>query len=588
MLLFYILELKLDDEGHKTEQKSELAEGKNSARTLSDIVSISDYDEQDIQMRRAELKHNQSVNAAFSETKEKTFNRTLLPNFAEKHHMSSLVDYTTDYVALHEETPRAESLPVDINTPHSKDLPKNYKRNVNETTVFGTLSRFGNSAKHSTAHNIPDNTSMYPNREVSIDKNATFEPKRINFSIEPSNEDNRLHEEEEFTSLRELGIVLDIKQQNFPDILSQLKHEIKKSHNELKRAEEQLCEFGAVKDEVEELKTLLENTTRTMDEDKKYYNNQLDKLTSNKKLLEQRLAELTQDADAKLRDLHLCKEEMLRRETIIMELVKKKRNLTTKLTELEHKVDELQTKNNTFSSCDMENKQMRKRMNDLEKLEQVVLEKDQQIDSLNMHLNRLDNLQRSINDKSKELDNLKQAYEEKSTEIFHLQDTIEALNKDLSNATEENEKLIISNKDLTHKLTKIEKEQENTSIKLKSNESEVVRLNEINKELASKLSDMKTLTDNLKDKDCEIEILNEDINSFHDEIAILKEQLMMVSRSPSPKTNKQFDEKVKSERTSNDKKQLVKIRRQISLLQHNLDCHKKELIDKVTICVLMD
>ncbi|XP_037292946.1 myosin-11-like [Manduca sexta] len=93
-----------------------------------------------------------------------------------------------------------------------------------------------------------------------------------------------------------------------------------------------------------------------------------------------------------------------------------------------------------------------------------------------------------------------------------------------------------------------------------------------------KIQELKLLTDQLKDKETEIEILNEDINAFHEEIATLKEQLKMASRSPSPR--KSGDEKKVDRQASSDKKQLVKIRKQISLLQHELDFNKKELNDK--------
>ncbi|XP_048481422.1 early endosome antigen 1 [Plutella xylostella] len=581
-----LMALKLDDDDmQKSEQKSEVIEGKTSARTLSDIVSISDFDEQDLQMRRAELRQNTSLNAPYvTETRDKMANRTLPPD-VQRANMSSLNIDFTDHFELGHFTPRADSLPLQFTSTQTKDSIKNFKRNINETTIFGTADRFGDSVKHSTAVNIPDNCSMYPNRDVNDSKGHSVDPKKIDFSLEPS-QDNKTNDDNEFTSLRELGIVLDIKQENFPDILSQLKHEIKKSKSELdvcktelKYAEEQLCEFPALKEEVEELKGLLENTMATMETDKKFYENQLDQFSTNKKNMEQRLAELSQEVNDKSKDLHLLKEDILRRENMILELAKEKRNLTNKMTELEVKIDELQSRNTALEKFEFENHQLRDKVAELQKLQQLVSEKNQQIDSLNQHLDRLDDLQRNLNDKTEEFESLKEAFEEKSNELFQMQDTVEALNRDLANVHEDNNKLNLSNKELKLKLTKLEKEQENQSLKLQSHETELERVNSLNTELTSKIEELKDLTDKLKDKETEIEILNEDINSYHEEIASLKEQLKMVSRSPSPKS-KNEDERSRDRQASNDKKQLVKIRKQISLLQHELDFNKKELNDK--------
>ncbi|KAF9790143.1 hypothetical protein SFRURICE_020881, partial [Spodoptera frugiperda] len=565
-----LLALKLDEDNQK-EENGDVLEGKASARTLSDIVSISEFDEQDLQMRRAELKgHNTSITGAHvaDTTKERTLNRTLPPEL-EKANMSSLNLEYIDHFDLPGFTPRADSLPAHLTSTQNKDLLKQYKRNVNETTMFGI------EMKH--AQIIQDNCSMYPNRDANDSKDLSVEPKKINFSLETT--DNKTHND--FTSLGELGITLDVKQENFPDILTQLKHEIKKSRteldnckSELKNAEEQLCEFPALKEEVEELKGLLENTMATMEHDKKFYENQLDNFSSNKKLLEQRLGELTQEVNDKSKDLHLLKEDILRRENMILELAKEKRTLTNKMTELEVKIDELQSKNNALEKYEND------KVNELQKLQQLVSEKNQQIDSLNQHLDRLDDLQRCLNDKTEELDNLKEAFEEKSNEVFNLQDTVDALHRDISKLNEDNDKLNTHNKDLKLKLTKLEKEQENASMKLQSNESELARVNSLNSELTTKIDELKLLTDKLKDKETEIEILHEDINAFHEEIASLKEQLKMVSRSPSPR-NKSGDERKSLDRqASSDKKQLAKIRKQISLLQHELDFNKKELNDK--------
>ncbi|KAF9413069.1 hypothetical protein HW555_008589 [Spodoptera exigua] len=565
-----LLALKLDEENQK-EENGDVLEGKVSARTLSDIVSISEFDEQDLQMRRAELKgQNTSITGAqlADTTKERTLNRTLPPEL-DKANMSSLNLEYIDHFDLPGLTPRADSLPAHLTSTQQKDLLKQYKRNVNETTMFGI------EMKH--AQIIQDNCSMYPNRDANDSKDLSVEPKKINFSLETT--DNKTHND--FTSLGELGITLDVKQENFPDILTQLKHEIKKSRteldnckSELKNAEEQLCEFPALKEEVEELKGLLENTMATMEHDKKFYENQLDNFSSNKKLLEQRLAELTQEVNDKSKDLHLLKEDILRRENMILELAKEKRTLTNKMAELEVKIDELQSKNNALEKYEND------KVNELQKLQQLVSEKNQQIDSLNQHLDRLDDLQRCLNDKTEELENLKEAFEEKSNEVFNLQDTVDALNRDISKLNEENDNLNSHNKDLKLKLTKLEKEQENASLKLQSNESELARVNSLNNELITTIDELKLLTDKLKDKETEIEILHEDINAFHEEIASLKEQLKMVSRSPSPR-NKSGDERKSLDRqASNDKKQLAKIRKQISLLQHELDFNKKELNDK--------
>ncbi|CAG9564428.1 unnamed protein product [Danaus chrysippus] len=554
------------------EDQSEVIQAKTSARTLSDIVSISEFDEQDLIMRRAELK-GQNASITNTDHKHKTnLNKTLPPD-VQKPNMSSLnLDYADHFDATNF-TPRADSLPIHLTSTQNKEV---YKRSANETTIFGE------GIKHSTAQNIPDNCSMYPNRDVSESKNLSVEPKKINFSMEPS--DNRTHDDE-LTSLKDLGITLDVKQENFPDILTQLKHEIKKSRSELdlckaelKNAEEQLCEFPALKEEVEALKGLLENTMAAMDNDKKFYENQLDTFESNKKLLEQRLKELTQEVNEKSKDLNLLKEDILRRENMILELAKEKRNLANKISDLEIKIDELNSKNTALEKHEVENKQLREKLSELQRLEQLVSEKNQQIDSLNQHLDRLDDLQRCLNDKTEEMEGLKQALKMKTNELFQVRDSVNTLNTDIAKVIEENDQLSQQNKELKLKLTKLEKEQENATIRLQNNETELNRVHSQNTELTARIEELRVLHDALKDKETEIEILREDIDLYHEEVAALREQMKMVSRSPSPRNK--HTEADTDRRASRDRKQLVKIKKQISLLQHELDFHKKELNDK--------
>ncbi|XP_028035874.1 centrosome-associated protein CEP250 isoform X5 [Bombyx mandarina] len=560
-----LLALKLD--ANNQEDENGPADVKTSARTLSDIVSISDFDEQDLQMRRAESKgHNLSLGeppyAPHAPPGPPAHDRTLPPE-GERPHMSSLHLECSEQLDLPAHTPRADSLPAHLTSTQNKDMLKQYKRNANEITLFGDF-------KHST-QKIPDNCSMYPNRDVSDSKNFSVEPKKINFSIEPT-ADNR--DEEEFTSLRELGVYLDTKQQCYPDILTQLKHEIKKSRSELekcrselKNAEEQLCEFPALKQEVEQLKGLLDNTVAAMDNDKKFYENQLESFSANKQLLEQRLTELSQDVHDKSKDLHLLKEDILRRENMILELAKEKRNLMNKMAELELKIDELQAKNTLLEKCEAENLEMREKMTELTRLEQLVNDKNQQIDSLNQHLDRLDDLQRRLRDKSQQHDSLQRALADKSDELARLAAALHALRRDAADADQ-----------LRLQLSKLEKDQENALLKLQNTQTELERVNSLNQEMSLKIQDMKSLTDQLKDKETEIEILNEDISAFHDEIASLKDQLKMASRSPSPR--KAPDDRRDDRPARSDKRQLTKIRKQISLLQHELDFNKKELNDK--------
>ncbi|XP_062533034.1 centrosome-associated protein CEP250 isoform X5 [Bombyx mori] len=560
-----LLALKLD--ANNQEDENGPADVKTSARTLSDIVSISDFDEQDLQMRRAESKgHNLSLGeppyGPLGPPGPPAHDRTLPPE-GERPHMSSLHLECSEQLDLPAHTPRADSLPAHLTSTQNKDLLKQYKRNANEITLFGDF-------KHLT-QKITDNCSMYPNRDVSDTKNLSVEPKKINFSIEPT-ADNR--DEEEFTSLRELGIYLDTKQQCYPDILTQLKHEIKKSRSELekcrselKNAEEQLCEFPALKQEVEQLKGLLDNTVAAMDNDKKFYENQLESFSANKQLLEQRLTELSQDVHDKSKDLHLLKEDILRRENMILELAKEKRNLMNKMAELELKIDELQTKNTLLEKCEAENLEMREKMTELTKLEQLVNDKNQQIDSLNQHLDRLDDLQRRLRDKSQQHDSLQRALADKSDELARLAAALHALRRDAADADQ-----------LRLQLSKLEKDQENALLKLQNTQTELERVNSLNQEMSLKIQDMKSLTDQLKDNETEIEILNEDISAFHYEIASLKDQLKMASRSPSPR--KAPDDRRDDRPARSDKRQLTKIRKQISLLQHELDFNKKELNDK--------
>ncbi|XP_022116002.2 A-kinase anchor protein 9 isoform X2 [Pieris rapae] len=566
-----IMALKLEEEPN---QKSDNVEGKTSGRTLSDIVSISDYDEQDLQMRRAELKNQ---NASFTGApRDRLHNKTLPPD-VQRPNVSSLDAENVDNFELH--TPRADSLPVNFTFTPTIDK---FKRNANETTIFGTIDRFGDNVKHSTAQKIIDNCSLYPNQNASTSNNLSVEPKKINFSLDASD-----HKSHEFTSLEELGITVDMKQENFPDILSQLKHEVKKSRTELancrtelKNAEEQLGEFPALKEEVEELKGLLENTMATMEKDKKFYESQLENFASNKNLLEQKLTELNREVSEKSKDLNLLKEDILRRENMILELAKEKRNLTMKVSDLEARINELQNKNSVLEKSEAENQQLREKLIELHKLEQLVSEKNQQIDSLNQHLDRLDDLQRRLNDKTDEAATLKIALEKKSKEVFQVQDSILGLNRDITKVVEENDQLNTENKELKLNLSKLEKEQENASLKLQNSESELERLNGLNNDLTAKIEELKLLTEHLKDKNTEIEILNEDISSYHNEIAALKEQLKMASRSPSPRSKEGEEKRTGDRQANNDKKQLAKIKKQISLLQHELDFHKKELNDK--------
>ncbi|XP_041982534.1 golgin subfamily A member 4-like isoform X2 [Aricia agestis] len=558
-----IMALKLEEE---EKERSEVIEAKASARTLSDIVSISEYDE-DLQMRRAEVKNHST---SFTQPDKLALNKTLPPD--AQPNMSSLHADFVDHFDFKDVTPHADSLPVYLTSTQNREV---YKRSVNEMTAIGSAGK--DSLK------IPDNCSIYPNRDISDSKNISVEPKKINFSLEPS--DNKTHDEE-FPSLQELGITLDMKRENFPNILTQLKQEINKAKSELqmyksqlKNAEEQLCEFPALKKEVEELKTLLDNTVAAMENDKKFYENQLESFSVNKKLLEQRLTELTREAGEKSKDLHLLKEDILRRENMILELAKEKRNLTSKIAALESRIEELQSKNVVYETYEIENKQMKEKMNDLNKLEQLVSEKNQQIDSLNQHLDRLDDLQRRLNDKNEELEQVKEALEEKTNELQQLQDSISELNRDIAKVIEENDQLSYQNNDLKQKLSKIEKEQENASLKLQKSDNEVERLNSLNNELTSRIDEMKQLNQCLKDKETEIEILHEDMDVYHNEIALLKEQLKMISRSPSPRTK--VEDKMASDRqAASDKKQLVKIKKQISHLQHELDFNKKDLNDK--------
>ncbi|VVC89775.1 unnamed protein product [Leptidea sinapis] len=565
-----IMALKLDGEQN---QKSDLIEGKTSGRTLSDIISISEYDEQDLQMRRAEvLNQNANLSGAPFQIKDKTLNKTQPPDVVRPDMSSLNIDnnyHNMDAIL----TPRAESLPANFTpTPYNN----NYKRNVNEMTMFGVSNTFGESAKHSTALNIPDNCSIYPNQAVSDTKNVCVEPKKINFSVEPS---DNTHED---TSLKELGLNVDVRQQKH-ELFSQLKHIIKKSRSELetcksdlKNAEDQLSEFPALKKEVEELKTLLENTLATMEKDKKFYEIQL----SSKKALEQKLSELTQEVNEKSKDLNLLKEDISRRENMVLELAKEKRNLSGRISELETRIGDLQKRNLILERHESDNKQLKDKITALQKLEQLVSEKNQQIDSLNQHLDRLDNLQRLLNDKSEEADKLKEALEEKSNELFQLQNSVGALNRDITKIVEENNHLGVANKELKQKLTKLEKEQENTSIKLHDSESEVERLTSLNNDLSAKIEEMKLLTDRLRDKEVKIEILQDNVNSYHNEIACLKEQLKLVSRSPSPRNKSLEGIKTPDRQANDDRKQLVKIKKQISLLQHELEFNKKELNDK--------
>ncbi|CAG9788961.1 unnamed protein product [Diatraea saccharalis] len=514
-------------------------------------------------MRRAELRaHNLSLSA---HAHKDVLQQTLPPDICSLHVEHIEHSHITN-------SPRADSLPPHLTSTQNREY-RSYQRNVNETTLYG-------GDKHNIKQSIQENCSMYPNRDVSDTKNISVEPKVIDFSVEPSRD-------EEFASLREMGISLDIDRDNFPDILQRLKNEIKKSRtelenckSELKNAEEKLCEFPALKEEVEELKNLLENTVAAMETDKKFYENQLENFTSNRKSLERRMTELTQEVNDKSKDLHLLKEDILKRENMILELAKEKRNLTNKLAELEVKIDELQSRNKALENVEGEKRQMKERIQELEKLEQLVSEKNHQIDSLNQHLDRLDDLQRRLDDKTEEMEGLKEAFEVKSNELFGMQNTVESLNRDIAKLNAANNELDTNNKELKLKLTKLEKEQENASLKLQNSESEVGRLNSLNGELTSKIDELKLLHEKLKDKETEIEILNEDINAFHEEIASLKEQLKMASRSPSPKSKGGDDKKTMERRTGGDMKQLMKIRKQISLMQHELDFQKKELNDK--------
>ncbi|CAH2044317.1 unnamed protein product, partial [Iphiclides podalirius] len=493
--------LKLEDEGPN--ERGEPAEGKGSARTLSDVLSISEFDEQDQQMRRREQLAPLAPLAPLASPAPLATDKS--PDATLPHAASLRLEPAPRL----EESPRGGSLPLHLTSTRISHppLPDEGER---------------------TPHNILDNCSLYPNRDASASKNVSVEPKKIDFSLETVDRTR----EEDLASLEELGVASDLKRENFHDILVRLKHEVKRYRSELdtckselKNAEEQLCEFPALKEEVDELKGLLENTMATMEKDKKFYENQLENFSSNKKLLEQRLAEMTQEVNDKSKDLHLLKEDILRRENMILELAKEKRNLTNKLNELEVKIDELQSRNEALQKHETENHQMKEKIKELEKLEQLVSEKNQQIDSLNQHLDRLDDLQRTLNDKNEELESLKEALREKCNELYQAQNAVSNLNRDVERITEENKQLEDQSKELKLRMSKVEKERENESLRLQNSENVLERLSAANGELTAKLEEMEKLKERLKEKEEEVERLRAQVSAAPPQIAALRHEL---------------------------------------------------------------
>ncbi|XP_077294331.1 pericentrin-like protein [Arctopsyche grandis] len=587
-----VLCLKLDDEHLKLLSHSEKDvdnQAKLSGRTLSDILSISEFDEPEL-MRKAEIRPYSFIsdNLQLSLNGTKNQNVTSAPDIEKILPLAATSGFhstqgdrfiTRDLSAGFEKN---ESIPEEIQHYDGTSLLDAYKRNVNETTVFGVSNK---SEGHSSANkksndcNINENCSMFPNKDASDSRNISVEPKKIDFSQINSSEENHHRQrskqndgqnqnkekiEELLQSFKELGIEIKLQSSNSFEILTQVNHHISMLQKQLeakemllKSTQEQLIEFPALQNEMEELKNVLQNSLRKMDADKLYYSSQLDKLIGGEKTLKQQLQQAIEDTKEKAKELQILKEDIVRRENVVLELTKEKRNLQHALSDLENKYQILDKKHNTVEDKDLENSHLKK------KFETLISEKNQQIDNLNVNLDQLDGIQRDLNDKEMELEKLNHIINEKSSEIENLSRVNKNLLSKEQYVQNENSQLMNQVKNLN---------DDNFNLK-----NENIKFKESLLKLENDFANISQREIDVIEKEAQQKHMCNENKELTERNLKLEEFQHLLSELDSPRSPNSLDHISPRQ----EKLDLNKIKNHISKLQNEINFKRKELSGKV-------
>lgn len=478
-------------------------QGRISGRTLSDILSISEFDEPEL-MRKAELKSHSCIsdNLHISFNGTKNQNITIIPETEDKLPLGA----STELHMIHEDENDSKC-----------DLLDNYKRNVNETTVFGASMK---SSKYRIDECELTENSLFPNKDAS-DRNVSVEPKKIDFSLINSTDENNIrqslkHElinlsnveiEELFESFKEYGIEFKLQTNNRYNILAQirnyvssLREKLKVEESSVKHLEKQFNELLKVQNEVEELREGLQNNLKKMDEDKLYYNNQLEKFVSGEATLKEQLQQALNDSNEKARELQILKEDIVRRENLVLELSKEKRNLQKRLSDLEYKFNIINSKYKNIESENAGNAASKDNVTDIEGLEALISEKNQQIDSLNVDLDKLDDVQRELNNKKIVTEKLNEVIKEKSIELENVLKLNNKLSTNEQNLLKENSKLSSQLKEFTEINSSLKYENDKLSGSLQVLENKLVNNHYRSpRDFADKDTSFGSLNENIKD-----------------------------------------------------------------------------------------
>lgn len=581
--------MQIDEE----REKDCVNDGKLSARTLSDILSISEFDEPDLIMRNADLRPQSFVSGHFMFT----------TNNDIKEQTATVIQETDEIIPiagssgilhhpLKESSPalqKEQSLPT-INSAHKGDDEFSLLENFKLHRASLTSPRKPENASSVNFKALNENCSMFPNKDASGDKNVTIQPKRIDFSKENYSEQNKVEKsyvrktnlsmndadiynniEQNFVvnqssfqlprSLKDVGIKVDTQQKDFPDILTQLQNEIcilrdelNAKTNALKLAEEQLSEFPIVKNGMEDLERVLQNSLETMQEDKKYFNIQLENFAKGEQILKEKLQNALSEVKERSKEINILKDDILRRETMISEIYKEKRSVEVKLSQVEEKCKILE-------SNSMENHNLKMKLIELQKLENTIAEKNLQIDSLNENLDRLDDLQKRVTEEDEQNKKLSSHLLEKTSALTLLQKQYQDLKYASEQSNTENCKLTAEIQNLTGKNTNLQ----STLSKFKDAVSKIE-------------SDVENV---IQRDNNQIEPTPDPTN---EDIIKLEEFKWLLSgleghRSPTENTG---DDDANSQYQT----KLEKIRLKVQTLQNDLISKRKELCSKVGLVIL--
>lgn len=421
-------------------------QGRISGRTLSDILSISEFDEPEL-MRKAELKPH----SCMSENLHISFNGTKNQNVTSIAEIEKNLPLGTSSDLL---------MIVEDQDDRNCDLLDDYKRNINETTVFGASLK---SAQYKMDECELTENSMFPNKNASDNRNFSVEPKKIDFSLLNLTDENNIRQclehdiinlsnveiEELFESFKQYGIEFKMQTNNRFNILEQIRNyvnslqeKLKVEESSVKHLQKQFNEILNVQNEVEKLREGLQSNLKKMDEDKLFYNDQLEKFVSGEAELKKQLQQAVNDSNEKVRELQILKVDIVRRENLVLELEKEKRNLQKGLLDLEHKHNIIESKYKNIDKENVDSASIKdNNITYIQGLEALILEKNQQIDSLNIDLDKLDDEQRDLNDKKIEIEKLLTVLNEKSIKLEELSKVNNKLLTNEQNLLKENFKL---------------------------------------------------------------------------------------------------------------------------------------------------